>query len=48
MSKTKPANACTYTQAAILQALKNTFSDLNLYAGRQCQGCGGEQFCLHT
>ena len=33
---------------SFLEALKSTFSDLNLYAGRQCQSCGGEQLCLHT
>ena len=34
MSKTEPANAHTASQAAVLQALKSTFSDLK-YAGRQ-------------
>ena len=31
MSKTEPANASTISQVAILQALKSTFLDLNLY-----------------
>ena len=34
MYKTEPANAHTASQAAVLQALKSTFSDLK-YAGRQ-------------